>query len=343
MKKRFEHIDFLRAVAIIGVIAIHTLSYKLNNSVYYLMWNYLNFVVVSFVFCSGYVLTAIYKEKFRTDFVIASWFKKRISKLLIPFYIYLAVHYFLWMMFPQFFSGLGLQKNSMFIVKSVLLIGGVDLNWLPLLFLQLTFVFPFLVKGLHQKKYLYIYMAFSFLVTIYFTIFRFPYGYFRFVMWISWSVILLISMYIFSEEHTDNHSLQTIKRYAKWAAACAALFGGLMAAHTFFGRSFQLVDYKYPPGFYYILYGLSISFLILIIGELSIHKNQWIKTASMFFSKHSYSIYFIHYIALDFIIRLGKRQVFWSNPLSQFLVVLVICIGACAALDRIFPAKKKHA
>lgn len=341
-KKRFEHIDFLRAVAIVGVIAIHTLSYNLNNSVHYFLWNYLNFVVVSFVFCSGYVLTYLYKEKFYTDMNVLTWLKKRITKLLIPFYTYLVVHYALWFLLPQFFSGLGLQKSPSFLLKSVTLMGGVDLNWLPLLFLQLTLLFPFFMKGLKQRILLKIYISFSLLITTIFTATRFPYEHYRPAMWISWSVILLIAIYIFSKDHSDTHPRMSISRYFKGAVISGALFAVMMLYTYMTGKSFQLVDYKYPPGFYYLLYGLCISFLILIIGQLTIHRYPMVKAVSLFLSKNSYALFFIHYIMLDFIITLTKHHVFWSHPLLQFIIVISISLFICTRINTfISPSHKK--
>lgn len=341
IKKRFEQIDFLRAVAIVGVIAIHTLSYSLNNRVTYFFWNYLNFVVVSFVFCSGYVLTYLYKEKFRTDFKVVAWFIKRASKLLIPFYIYLAIHYSLWLIFPQYFNGAGLQKSTLFIFKSLFLLGGVDLNWLPLLFLQLTLLFPFFMKGLKQTMLLKIYIPFALLITIFFTLYRFPYAYYRPAMWISWSTILLLAIYIFSKDNADTSSRTTVSRYVKGAAISGALFAGLMFYNYLNHKSFQLVDYKYPPGLYYLLYGLCISFLILAIGEATMLKYPFIKKASLFLSKNSYSLFFIHYILLDLIIKATKQSGFFAYSGIQFLIVFSLSLIICIGLDKLVSAQKK--
>ncbi len=340
IKKRLEHIDFLRAVAIIGVIAIHTLSYQLSNPTYYLFWNYLNFVVVSFVYCSGYVLTARYKEKFQTNFNVVAWLHKRLLHLLLPFYIYLIIHYVLWLIFPSFFSGLGLQKSFIFIVRSVFLVGGIDLNWLPLLFLQLTLLFPFLMKALQRKKILYTYIAFSILITLFFTVTPFPYKYFRSVMWISWSVIILLSIRIFMQEHIETQTRLSINRYYAVAIISAGLFATLMLIHQLYGKSFQLVDFKYPPGFYYILYGLSWSFFLLIIGELTVHRFKWIKETSIFISKNSYTLFFVHYIMLDFIIKLTKHTIFWSHPFIQFICVLSLSLTICAGISKLLNIRK---
>ena len=78
------------------------------------------FVVVAFVFCSGFVLSAIYQNSFSSIKQTLSWYKKRFIRLVVPFYIYLIVHYSLWILFPNIFSGLGLVKNLDFFVKSAI-------------------------------------------------------------------------------------------------------------------------------------------------------------------------------------------------------------------------------
>ncbi len=342
IKKRFEHIDFLRALSIIGVIAIHTYSYHLNNTTYYLIWNYLNFVVVSFIFCSGYVLTYLYKDRFTTEFKVLGWYKKRILKLIIPFYIYLVVHYSLWLIFPQFFVGLELERSFNFILRSIFLVGGVELNWLVLLFVQLTLIFPFLMRSLRYKIFYYLYECLAIAVALIFTFMKFPHDYYRTIMWLPWSVILLLSMRIYLAEHKDTGDYRTIKRYLFGAILSGLFFILLVIFHIKTNRSFQLVSYKYPPGFFYITYGQTITFLILIIGIYSIHKINTIKKISLYVSKHSYQLYFIHFIILDLILKISKQSMFFSQPFIQFVLILSISIGICIFLNNSLKLLKKQ-
>lgn len=330
VKKRFEHIDFLRSVAIVGVVAIHTLSYNLTNSINYQVWNYLNFVVVSFVFCSGYVLIAIYSDRLNSLSAIFSWYKKRLSHLLIPFYVYLLVHYMLWILFPNFFSGLGLQKNAEFIFRSLTLTGGANLNWLTLLFLELTLLFPILVYISKSKLWTVYYAIISITVTIIITVLRFPYEYYRGIMWLPWSTILLISIFFFFKEETDSNVRAHTKRYLFSGILAAIIFSTLVWSHFVFQKSFQLVDYKYPPDLYYLSYGFFVTTIILILGEeLKIHHSHMVKMVIRYISKHSYSLFFIHFIMLDFVITITDHQGVWSHPFVQFIIVLSASLVVC--------------
>jgi len=47
-RKRFDEIDFLRFIGIIGIIAIHILTYSLTGFLNKFLWNNLQFVVIFF-------------------------------------------------------------------------------------------------------------------------------------------------------------------------------------------------------------------------------------------------------------------------------------------------------
>src|SRR3989344_7755026 len=129
-KNRIEETDFLRAISTIGFIVVHVLSFNLASGYNHYIWNYLHFVEVGFVFCSGYVLAAKY-QNFANWHEIKNWYRKRLVRLLIPFYLYLLAHYAIWFLLPAYFSGIGLTKSFPFVLQSILLVGGVNMGWLP--------------------------------------------------------------------------------------------------------------------------------------------------------------------------------------------------------------------
>src|SRR4030042_497046 len=202
--KRFFHIDFLRAVSILFVIIIHVLQFNLGNPLSRFFWNYLNFIVITFVFCSVYVLELKYGNKLNSFNKIFIWWKKRLLRLLIPFYIYLAVHYLLWNLLPNFFIGFDLKNNFDYLKNSVLLIGGVSTNWLPLLFIELALIFP-LLKIIKKHNWLLVtYIFFSLVITgfyTYSTITGFSlFHYYRLLMVIPYSLVALLAMQLTHKE-----------------------------------------------------------------------------------------------------------------------------------------------
>src|SRR3989344_5130505 len=187
---RFEYIDFLRVLAIVVILITHTFSFHLNDRLIFIIWNYLHFVVVVLVFTSGYVLTFKYWNYFSSFSKTLTWYKKRLIRILAPFYYYLGLHYLLWYLFPEYFSGLGLKKSTNFIIQSILLTGGVDFNWFALLFVQLTLLFPLAMQIVKRKLLSFIFIILSIGVALFFSFFDFQGNSYRYFMWMSWINII---------------------------------------------------------------------------------------------------------------------------------------------------------
>ncbi|MDO8620831.1 MAG: acyltransferase [Candidatus Levybacteria bacterium] len=299
---RFKHIDFLRAVSIIGVIAIHVLYYNLTSKVNIIteMWDYLHFVVTGFVLCSGYVLLRK-TDTLETFKGTLGWYKKRLMRLIIPYYVYLIAHIALISLFPNFFSGLGVKANSNYFFQALLFSNSVSIGWLPLLFIQLTILFPFLIFLL-RKNLLYIYLIFSLVITFLVTIKPFPLHYFWY-MFIPWSLITLLAIYLYNVEKSKlNFSRHLLFLAIAGGVAFAALSFLWISLH----KPMYLIDNKYPPNFYYLSYGISVTAIILYIGKFSIFLRKGIISFYTYISKNSYSLYFIHYIVLDFVVSSRK-------------------------------------
>lgn len=320
-RKRFEHVDFLRAVAIIGVIVTHVLSYHLSDKTIYFIWNYLHFVVGMFVFCSAYVLSAHYQNKLQTIGDTLRWYKKRIIRLLVPLYIFICTYYALWFTFPNFFNGRGLVKSTNFVLQSFLLTGGVDTNWLPLLFIQLTLLFPILIM-LMRKKWGYTYVFFALFVTLWFTIVPFPHEHFRLVMWIPWSLILWCGIYAQQYEERKINDAEDKSLYLKTFFGGAIIFSTLFILWSMKHSSFVLFNHKYPPDFYYLSYTFMLTSLFLLISRAQFVHDHKIKKWIHFVSSVSYQLFFIHFLILDFILKSGTKIEILSHVVVQLLLVI---------------------
>jgi len=194
-KTRFEHIDFLRAVAIIGVIVTHILSYNLGTTLTNTIWNYLHFVVPVLIFCSGYVMYQKYATVRWTKESLVAWYKKRSIRLLQPYALWTLLHYALWYVFPKYFSGLGL-----------------DYGWLPLLFIELMIVTPFYLSvWKNQKLLLTMLISASTIVLLFFK----PSINYQFYMWIPWSIVLLLSFASFDKPFYYITTVLTKERMKK--------------------------------------------------------------------------------------------------------------------------------
>ncbi len=334
-RKRFDEVDFAKAIGIIGVVIVHVLTHNLTGSFSKFLWNNLQFVVVAFVFCSGFVLTQAYESKLDTFRQALPWYRKRITRLVVPFWIYLVVHYSLWLIFPNLFSGLGLSNSLDFFIRSALFLGGTNFNFLTLLFIQLMILFPLFVMWQKQKKVLFVYLVFAVFITSVFTFAKFPYDLYRQTMWVPWSLILLLAIYFFNKEKLDKNALTTKIRYLKWSAAAFVGFSALLLANSALGKNEIFYNHKYPPDFYYLLFGVTFTFLLLLIGKFKIWQSPSIKTFYNFISRNSYKIFFIHYVILDLVLKLSKTNYVLYNPLVQIAIILILSLIFSFIFERI--------
>ena len=336
-KKRFADIDLLKAFSIVGVVAIHVAAFNLNKTTAFLSWNYLQFTVVTFVYCSGFVLAKTYKEGFNNTAEILAWLKKRLVRLLIPFYIYIIAHYSLWFLSPKYFSGFGLQKDLYFFFQSISLTGGVDLNWLPLLYVELMFVLVFLTL---IKKNLIIYSTFL-LIGISSTIFFFFYNFldfgYRFLMWLPWSLVLFISLKFYLGQ---NQEKTLSKKYFLLGAFFIMFFLGLFIYLGLTGQSLILRQHKYPPDLYYLSYSLGVSFFFLTFSKLKFFSLEIINKIIFYLSNSSYSLFFIHVIVLDFYFKSFRHSLLSDFWFAQFLLIFSVSIIIDLLVKKLLGFKK---
>lgn len=306
-KSRLFFVDNLRAFSLLGVIAIHTLSFHLNNSVNAFFWNGLQFVVVAFIFCSG-IVSAHYESSLKSFTAITSWYSKRISRLYTPFLIYFIIHFGLFFFFPHIFTHFGMQSGWVFFIGSLSLFGGSNTNWLPLIFIELMLLSPFLFF-LKRKNMVWIFVLPATLITAFFTLFHFPYNYYRFVMWIPWSLVLFVG-------------LSYTKEFKKILFGGIVLYLGSTILLVMEHRSLLFYDNKYPPTFYYLGYGMVITLLFTWIRS-HISLPDILQKSLSYISKNSYALFFIHYIVLDFF-----ESTFLSKLyLLEMVFVLIISLG----------------
>jgi len=323
VSNRFSHIDFLRAVCILGFIVIHVFSYTLSSSFNNFVWNWLHFVVGGFVFCSGYVISK-YQKTILVKKNVVSFYKKRLVRLLVPYYIYLFIHTLLLFVFPQYFSGIGITRSMASIISSALFLeGGTNFSWLPLLFVELTILFPFIAYIFGSKKLKFTYTFLALLVTFYFSVVVFPYNLYRLVMWIPWSLLFLAGMWFYKKD-TSASSVQVKKNsifpYVITTVFSWSIFFVIFQTWILFHKKLNIIDNKYPPNLYDLSYETFGTFFLLSISSFKLFNLKKVQSIFRFLSEQSYSIFFIHIILLDFILH------FKLNVYVQLLFVLILSI-----------------
>ncbi len=307
MKKRYQEIDILRGMAIVFMILIHTSYYFIVGKTALFLWNWSQFAVPVFVFCSSCLFFQKYRD---TDISVIQYLKRRILRLYIPYSI------FLLFFIPLVFFLTPKKITIQYIVKSIFLIGGVDINWLVLLFLFFTFLLPFINYSFKKKKLLFIfYTVVSFASSILFIVY-FPSFSYKWIMWLPWSQVVFFSLFFVLYE----------KRKFFLPALFIILFFLFLTSYQierFIHHHTGLFQNKYPPNIYFLLYGMCAIVVFYLIARFVL-LNKILTLIMNFFSRYSYSLYFIHYTVLIMGASFLNRVSF--NWFTFFLTVLSVTV-----------------
>ncbi|REK74958.1 acyltransferase [Paenibacillus paeoniae] len=100
---RLSEIDLVRAIAIIGVLAVHAtsfstiemLAYPNSYSIYNFINIFLKFGTPVFIFLSSFVLFFNYYRRPMSKEMILSFYKKRLIHIIIPYLVFSTIYYLL--------------------------------------------------------------------------------------------------------------------------------------------------------------------------------------------------------------------------------------------------------
>ncbi|KKQ24651.1 MAG: Racemase domain protein [Candidatus Roizmanbacteria bacterium GW2011_GWC2_37_13] len=312
--KRDRTIDTLRGLAMFAMMVIHACSYYLKDKTTLFIWDNLQWAVPVFVFCSFYLFFGR-KDKFSASDWLP-YLKKRLTKLLTPYYYFLAVF------FPLLFFFEKNKFNLKYFFANVFLYKGLDFNWLVLLFLYLTFIMPLVLIIKKNKVLFYGFFIISFISSIYF-IFK-PINY-RAIMWLPWTAYIYFTIFFLKNKTKAKVLLLT-------GSLSLIVFIYLRIIETNIGHNLTQFTNKYPPTLYHLSFGI---FWIIILYWLS-EKNvfNFLKSDRFFnfLSINSYSLYFIHIIVMFMISWLGILPPVW--PLF-FLEIISISLLIQMGLNKL--------
>lgn len=303
-KNRYREIDLLRGIAILAMILIHTTYYFLGDKTALFIWKWSQFAVPVFIFCSAYIF---FQNPKKSNF---EYLKKRIYRLLKPYYLFLL--FFIPVIY--FVNHQVLTPN--YIIQSLIIAGGVDISWLVLLFVFLTFIFPLISLSFEKYKFLFwTYSLISFISSIFLIFYKLPFSY-KFIFWLPWSVIPIFTLFFVLHEHKKNFLNYLI-------IGSGLVFTSSYYLEKFVNHNLGMYENKYPPTIYFLAYGIFMICISYILSNL-LKKNKTITRILSFFSMYSYSIFFVHYLLL--IILANYRDYFKFNWITFFLSILFITI-----------------
>ncbi len=305
---RNKAIDILKGLGILAIIFIHVTAWYTQDKTAYFIWNWGQFAVPVFVFCSTY-LFFVKRQKYEQEGFV-NYSLSRLKRLLIPYYIFLIFFYLIYLVKDA--TNIHWQSVLMNITLTT---PGNELNWAVLLFIYLT-ILAFPLVGLWKKTrpafilYAALSLSFSFLLFIY----KWPFNY-KLIMWLPWSLVILFSWYFARYEKRRLFFPLTLL----WTGL---LFVSLYLLKDTFGNSFEFIKNKYPPNLFYLSYGMFSATLIYYLAKRGLFDLAY--KPIYFLSANSYSIFFIHlWLVITFSEFMNIQRLPWW---LFFLIILSLTV-----------------
>lgn len=308
--QRIEEIDMLRGLSMLVMVLLHTNAYFLSIPFVFFLWDYGQFAVPVFIFCSSY-LFFIKKYQLNTLKDIFSHTRKRLLRLLVPYYLFAAI-YILLERFKE-----PAKITYQYLLSNLFIIEGISINWLVLLFVFFTFLMPLLSYLWNHKRLIFYFYTILSIVSAFLLIFYpFPFNY-RFIMWLPWSLLVVFSFFIVESE------------YKKWFYPIAffaglAVFLSLRYLQITLHHSLTMFDNKYPPNLFHLSFGMVSIIGLYIVAKRGVFAFPLIKNLFSFLSRNSYSLYFIHWIVIYIVTVLLNFKFTWVSFFSTVFILAVI-------------------
>lgn len=323
IKPRNFIIDDLRGLGIFVMILIHTNVYFIQNKIAYTTMELSQFAVVLFIFCSSYL--SFQKELEFTPKTFFEYVKKRVFRLLPPYYLFLTIQ----LLFTYIKQRRLITPD--YVLNNILMIGGLEFNWLVFLFLEFTFLTPFIyVLRKKRHNFFLVFFIVSMCSAVIFLRFT-PLPNFRYFMWIPWSLVIMFALFFTELEKNKKFIIGSI-------LVSGAIF---FLARTYQSLTFHTLYHysnKYPPNIYHLSYGIFVTLIIYKFSQYNLLLP--FRLLFGFLSKFSYSIFFIHVLVIYFLNHFLKVKFHW---ISFFVSVLAISLVVQVILNRIwamiFPRK----
>ena len=289
----------MRGVSMMLMMLLHVLAYYKDDPVAFAIWEFAQLSVPVFIFCSAYLFFVRDAANGTYGF---SYYKKRFMRLIKPYALFLPPYFLLVYLYEP------AKLTQDYILSSILLTDGVYINWLPLLFLYLSLLSPPLYL-LYRKRPLLLALWLVFAAS--FSAFTFSTAWptwWRWGMWIGWSVLLPYCWYMSSL--ILNHKKRQI---VVVAVASIVTTVALWVVSSYGGLRLEVTYSKYPPNIYYLSYAMMTIPFSWYAAHLSVFRTRYALPIISYFSKHSYPLFFIHFFIIFFLLYvLPTSRLHWS-------------------------------
>ncbi|MEI6327487.1 MAG: acyltransferase family protein [Candidatus Roizmanbacteria bacterium] len=294
MKERNHSIDILRGLSILIIIFIHIAPYYLKMPWVAWIWNWAQFVVAVILLCSVAV-TRMPSGQFEWSSYL-KYIAKRLKRLLIPYYIFFAVYTGITYAFQPS------KVTWWYFFQNNTLTGGIDFQWLVLLFILLAIIAPLTDRlyQRHRRSFFGLIIASLCLSCLY--QFNRPWWNINYRLWMigSWLSVALIARWaidLYARRKWVPLSGIVIGSFSVWLAILWTLTSSHLQIGTFY--------HKYPPDIFHVSYSIWTMVAVYIcINQLArfSEKSSQLGTVVMqcirWCSTYSYELYFTHIIVI---------------------------------------------
>jgi len=343
LKERLKDLDYLRSFAVLAVIAIHiTGGYLLNgkhiNYGFAFLWNQgMRFAVPTFIIISGFLL--FYYDLDKKKVAFNNFIIHRLSKIIIPYIIwtfFYSVYYLHNGLYELRHSimdifGLGFFFEKLFV--NILQGTAAPHLYFIVIILQLYILYPILHRLMkkHEKPVLTI----SFVITFYFQLADYLYGYeffllpksgFKYysILFFPWIFYFVIGMYTVIKIKKGGLKLNkvTVELSLLWILAYFILIMDSKLSNTSV-TSIKPTIILYSIVCFYFLYSLSIC-----IKDFTNLFDRFIK----WFSSQSFFIYLSHILVLSEIRIFTEKKSLdfvWNGSPGMILLFISVTVTSC--------------
>jgi len=320
MTERIDEVDYLRALACLFVVLIHTTADyifldtagHLTKTAFLFVNRALTFAVPAFIFISGFVLAQRYLKR---DFSYPLFLKKRLTHIIVPYFGWTLVYYLYFIQQNIYGFSLSFFLQSLFLGKMVYHL------YFVVLIVQFYLLFG-VFRGLFQRYSSHLLMLVFLVINILFM----KYGYFQYA---DRFFLQYLSFFTFGIYFSLNyHSFKEKICYYRSKLALGYVLLSIILALQYY----QITMLKrVSDGFLYNLSwlffsSLAIAFFFSVAISLQNTKLTAVKKFLLKLSDASYLIYLSHPLMLMFAQKIISHDLIPSTTL-HFLCTLVFVLG----------------
>lgn len=329
VNQRDMKLDFMRALGTLTIILPHVLAPDI-------MIQLRTFDVVMLVFVSG--MSYAYQSMAGDTPDYWLYVKKRLKKLLLPTFILIFIVFFS-MNAVSLALSKGLYFNISDLCSSLLLFeDGIGYVWIIKVYIGMAIVAPFVWKVINRLDNDVLFFGLCGLIYL---IYRCIWGVTQlgsipvistileeYVFYIlSYMIPFAVGMYLYA--HKGRKTIKLLFIF---------LFIIVQALVVTQGGGFEPNLHKYPPGIYYLTYGIACSLIIYQVAPVKINK------PIMWLSKNSLSFYLTHVFwvislsAMANSLHIEIISIFWI----KFIIVVILTTVTVLVMDKIKICYKRY-